>query len=61
VYYLRIISYMYLKESTAPKMVEQKGYVVALVLTFFCVLWIGVFPEAFINWALQAAAVLLPQ
>ena len=61
VYYLRIISYMYLKESTAPKMVEQKGYVVALVLTLIGVLWIGVFPEAFINWALQAAAVLLPQ
>ena len=33
VYYLRIISYMYLKEPTGPKIAEQKGYVVALVLT----------------------------
>jgi hypothetical protein len=35
--------------------------VVALVLTLLAVVWIGVFPEAFINWAMQAAAVLLPQ
>ncbi|VVB72697.1 F(420)H(2) dehydrogenase subunit N [uncultured archaeon] len=61
VYYLRIISYMYLKDAAGPKIEEQKGYVVALVLTLLAVVWIGVFPEAFINWALQAAAVLLPQ
>jgi len=61
VYYLKIISYMYLKEPAGPKMSEQKGYVVALVLTMLAVVWIGVFPDGFINWALQAAAVLLPQ
>jgi NADH-quinone oxidoreductase subunit N len=61
VYYLKIISYMYLKEPAGPKMVEQKGYVVALVLTLIGVVGIGVFPEQFVNWALQAAAVLLPQ
>ncbi|NTV27781.1 MAG: NADH-quinone oxidoreductase subunit N, partial [Methanothrix sp.] len=61
VYYLRIISYMYLKEPAGPKIAEQKGYVVALVLTLLAVVWIGVFPQAFIDWALQAAAVLLPQ
>ena len=61
VYYLRIISYMYLKEPAGPKIAEQKGYVVALVLTMLAVVWIGVFPDGFINWALQAAAVLLPQ
>jgi hypothetical protein len=33
---------------------------VALVLTLVAVVWIGVFPDAFINWAIQAAAVLLP-
>ncbi len=60
-YYLRIISYMYLKEPAGPKMSEPKGYVVALVLTLIGVLWIGVFPDGFINWALQAATVLLPQ
>lgn len=61
VYYLRIISYMYLKEPAGPKIAEQKGYVVALVLTMIAVVWIGVFPQSFIDWALQAAAVLLPQ
>jgi proton-translocating NADH-quinone oxidoreductase chain N len=59
-YYLRIISYMYLKEPAGPKIAESKGYVVALVLTLIGVLWIGVFPQGFIDWALQAAAVLLP-
>lgn len=61
VYYLRIISYMYLKEPAGPKIAESKGYVAALVLTLLAVVWIGVFPQGFIDWALQAAAVLLPQ
>ena len=61
VYYLRIISYMYLKEPVGPKISEPKGYVAALVLTLIAVIWIGVFPQGFIDWALQAAAVLLPQ
>jgi len=30
-------------------------------LTMLAVVWIGVFPDGFINWAMQAAAVLLPQ
>lgn len=60
-YYLRIISYMYLKEPAGPKMPEPKGYVLALVLTLIAVVWIGVLPNGFIDWALQAAAVLLPQ
>jgi NADH-quinone oxidoreductase subunit N len=61
VYYLRIISYMYLKEPAGPKISEPKGYVAALVLALIAVVWIGVFPQGFIDWALQAAAVLLPQ
>jgi proton-translocating NADH-quinone oxidoreductase chain N len=61
VYYLRIISYMYLKEPTGLKISEPKGYVAALLLTLIAVVWIGVFPQSFIDWALQAAAVLLPQ
>jgi NADH-quinone oxidoreductase subunit N len=61
VYYLRIISYMILKEPTGAKIPEKKGYVAALVLATIAVVWIGVFPEAFVQWALQAAAVLLPQ
>ncbi|MFZ3112319.1 NADH-quinone oxidoreductase subunit N [Methanothrix sp.] len=61
VYYLRIISYMYLKEPAGPKIAESKGYMAALVLTMLAVFYIGVFPDQFINWALQAATVLLPQ
>ena len=37
------------------------GYVVALVLTTIAVIYIGLFPQAFFDWAVQAAAVLLPQ
>jgi proton-translocating NADH-quinone oxidoreductase chain N len=60
-YYLRIVSYMYLKEPAGPKMAEPMGYAAALVLTLIAVLWIGVFPQGFIDWAMQAAAVLLPK
>jgi NADH-quinone oxidoreductase subunit N len=59
-YYLRIISYMYLKEPAGPKIAEPKGYAVALILTLIGVIGIGVFPQPFYNWAMQAAAVLLP-
>jgi NADH-quinone oxidoreductase subunit N len=52
---------MYLKAPAGPKIAEQKGYMVALVLTMLAVIWIGVFPEKFFDWAMQAAAVLLPQ
>jgi NADH-quinone oxidoreductase subunit N len=60
-YYLRIVSYMYLKEPAGPKMPEPMGYAAALVLTLIAVLWIGVFPQGFIDWAMQAAAALLPK
>jgi len=59
-YYLRIINYMYLREPTGPKMPESKGYVISLLLTLIAVFYIGIFPESFISWAMQAAAVLLP-
>ena len=59
-YYLRIISYMYLKEPAGPKISEPKGYAVALILTLIGVIGIGVYPQPFYNWAMQAAAVLLP-
>jgi proton-translocating NADH-quinone oxidoreductase chain N len=59
-YYLRIINYMYLREPAGPKMPESKGYVVSLLLTLILVFYIGIFPDGFINWSMQAAAVLLP-
>ncbi|HPW72360.1 MAG TPA: NADH-quinone oxidoreductase subunit N [Methanothrix sp.] len=61
VYYLRIISYMILKEPEGPKISEAKGYVAGIVLATLAVVYIGVFPDQFINWALQAATALLPQ
>ncbi len=61
VYYLKIISYMILKEPAGPKVTESKGYLVALILATFAVVYIGFFPESSVQWALQAAAVLLPQ
>ncbi len=59
-YYLRIIMYMYLRPATGPKIIEPKGYMAALVLTTIGVIWIGVNPQPFIDYAMQAAAVLLP-
>lgn len=51
---------MYLKEPAGPKIAEPKGYAFALILTLIGVIGIGVFPQPFYNWAMQAAAVLLP-
>ena len=59
-YYLRIIGYMYLKEPTGAKIAEPRGYAAALILTLIGVVGIGVFPQTFIDYAMQAAAVLLP-
>ncbi|HQF16609.1 MAG: F(420)H(2) dehydrogenase subunit N [Methanosaeta sp. PtaB.Bin039] len=59
-YYLRIISYMYLKDPNGGRISEPKGYVLSLLVTLIGVLWIGLAPQGFIDWAIQAAAVLLP-
>ncbi|VVB63023.1 Uncharacterised protein [uncultured archaeon] len=57
---LRIISYLYLKEPAEPKIAEPKGYAAALILTLIGVIYIGVFPQPFYNWAMQTAAILPP-
>lgn len=49
-----------LKEPAGPKIAEPKGYAVALILTLIGVIGIGVFSQPFYNYAMQAAAVLLP-
>lgn len=59
-YYLRIINYMYLKEPIGPKISEPKGYAAALLLTLIAVFWVGILPQGFVDWAMQAATVLLP-
>ncbi len=58
-YYLRVIMYMYVREPAGAKISEPKGYVLAMVAALVVVIWIGVFPQAFIDFAYSAAAVLL--
>ena len=58
-YYLRVIMYMYVREPAGAKIAEPKGYVLAMVAALVVVLWIGVFPQAFVDFAYSAAAVLL--
>jgi proton-translocating NADH-quinone oxidoreductase chain N len=58
-YYLRVIMYMYVREPAGAKIAEPKGYVLAMVVALVVVIWIGVFPQAFVDFAYSAAAVLL--
>jgi len=59
-YYLRVIKYMYVYKPAGGRISEPKGYVIALLLATIAVVGIGVHPEPFIGWAMQAAAALLP-
>jgi proton-translocating NADH-quinone oxidoreductase chain N len=59
-YYLRVVYLMYIGEPDGPRISEPKGYCVALILALVGVLAVGVYPQPFIDWAMQAAAVLLP-
>ncbi|NYT02542.1 MAG: NADH-quinone oxidoreductase subunit N [Methanosarcinales archaeon] len=59
-YYLRVIKYMYVYKPAGGRISEPKGYVLALLLATIAVVGIGVHPEPFIGWAMQAAAALLP-
>jgi len=58
-YYLRVIMYMYVREPAGAKIVEPKGYVLAMVVALVAVVYIGLFPQAFVDFAYSAAAVLL--
>ncbi|MDF0589584.1 NADH-quinone oxidoreductase subunit N [Candidatus Methanocrinis natronophilus] len=58
-YYLRVIMYMYMKEPAGEKILEPRGYVLAMVVALVAVFYIGLFPQAFIDFAESAAAVLL--
>jgi len=51
---------MYLREPAGPRISESKGYVFSLLLALIGTFWIGVLPQGFFNWAMQAAAALLP-
>jgi len=58
-YYLRVIMYMYMKEPAGEKILEPRGYVLAMVVALVAVFYIGLFPQAFVDFAYSAAAVLL--
>ena len=58
-YYLRVIMYMYMKEPAGEKIIEPRGYVLAMVVALVAVFYIGLFPQAFVDFAYSAAAVLL--
>jgi len=58
-YYLRVIMYMYVREPAGAKIAEPKGYVLAMIVALVAVVYIGLFPQAFVDFAYSAAAVLL--
>jgi proton-translocating NADH-quinone oxidoreductase chain N len=57
-YYARVIKYMYVHEPSGERIKEPTPYVIAIVLAVIGTIGIGVYPEPFINWAMEAARVL---
>jgi proton-translocating NADH-quinone oxidoreductase chain N len=57
-YYARVIKYMYVHEPSGERIKEPTPYVIAIVLAVIGTIGIGIYPEPFINWALEAARVL---
>ncbi|MDP2844923.1 MAG: NADH-quinone oxidoreductase subunit N, partial [Candidatus Methanoperedens sp.] len=57
-YYARVIRYMYVLPPTGEKIKEPAPYVVALLLAVIGTIGIGVYPEPFIQMAMNAASVL---
>lgn len=59
-YYARVVRYMYAMPAEGEKVSEPAPYVVALLLAVVGVLAIGLWPEPFVNMAMEAAKVLIP-
>ncbi len=57
-YYARVIKYMYVLPPNGEKIKEPTPYVVALVLAVIGTIGIGIYPEPFIQMAINAAHVL---
>ncbi|MFA4934273.1 MAG: NADH-quinone oxidoreductase subunit N [Candidatus Methanoperedens sp.] len=57
-YYARVIRYMYVLPPAGEKIKEPTPYVVALLLAVIGTIGIGVYPEPFIQMAMNAASVL---
>ncbi|MCL7411242.1 MAG: F(420)H(2) dehydrogenase subunit N [Methanosarcinaceae archaeon] len=58
-YYARIVKYMYFLPASGGKISEPKPYAVAIILALAGVLIIGIWPEPFVYWAMEAAKVLM--
>lgn len=57
-YYARVIRYMYVLPPVGEKIKEPAPYVAAILLAVIGTIGIGLYPEPFINWAMDAARVL---
>jgi NADH-quinone oxidoreductase subunit N len=57
-YYARVIKYMYVLPPNGEKIKEPAAYVVAILIAVVGTLGIGLYPEPFINMAMNAAHVL---
>lgn len=58
-YYARIVKYMYFLPSSGGKVSEPLPYAIAIILALAGVLVIGIWPEPFVYWAMEAAKVLM--
>lgn len=58
-YYARLVKYMYILPPEGGRVSEPFPYAIALVLAMAGVLAIGLWPEPFVQWAMEAAKVLV--
>ena len=58
-YYARIVKYMYFLPASGGKVSEPLPYAIAIILALAGVLVIGIWPEPFVYWAMEAAKVLI--
>ncbi|HJH32610.1 MAG TPA: NADH-quinone oxidoreductase subunit N [Methanosarcinaceae archaeon] len=58
-YYARVVKYMYFLPAIGGKVSEPAPYAIALILALAGVLVIGIWPEPFVYWAMEAAKVLI--
>jgi NADH-quinone oxidoreductase subunit N len=58
-YYARLVRYMYAMPHEGEKVSEPVPYVAALLISLVGVMAIGLWPEPFVEIAMQAASVLV--
>jgi NADH-quinone oxidoreductase subunit N len=58
-YYARIVKYMYFLPASGGKVSEPLPSAIAIILALAGVLVIGIWPEPFVYWAMEAAKVLM--